>query len=293
MPRTFLVFNPAARGEKSERLRRLLQSKAVLETTLAQTERPGDATRLAKEAVAAGYEIVVAAGGDGTINEVVNGMGAHCNAALGVLPLGTANVLARELGIPLAIDQAWETLRRCQIRTIDLGVAEFGNKSRLFVQLAGVGLDARAVRSVSWRLKKQVGPISYVWAGLQALRQQKADVEVIAEDIRRSVSGAVVLIGNGQHYGGPFRLFPQALLDDGQLDVCVFERAGYLNACRYGLGILRGTHTKLHGVQYFRSAQLVCRSPTITPVELDGEDAGDTPVTFRVQPRALRVIVPP
>lgn len=292
MPRIFVIFNPAARGEKSLRLRRFLESKAGGDVTLAATERVGDATRLAKEAVASGYETVVAAGGDGTIHEVVNGMGSGCSAALGVLPLGTANVFARELGIPLGLERAWATLETGKVRVVDMGVAEFGGQRRWFVQLAGVGLDARAVRTVSWQLKKHVGPWSYVWAGLRALRQHTADVEVAAEDSGRTARGVAVLIGNGQRYGGPFQLFPGAKLDDGQLDVCVFERSGYLHACRYGLGVLCGTHTRQHGVQYFRSARLVCRSATSAPLQLDGEDVGDTPVVFRVEPRALRVIVP-
>ncbi|MBM3858550.1 MAG: diacylglycerol kinase family lipid kinase [Verrucomicrobia bacterium] len=287
MPRIFVIFNPAARGEKSQRLRRFLESKAGPDVTLAPTERAGDATRLAAEADG----IVVAAGGDGTINEVVNGLRLP-GATLGVLPLGTANVFARELGIPLDLAAAWATLERGVTRVIDLGVAEFAGRQRFFAQLAGVGFDARAVRTANWELKKRFGPLSYVWAGLAALREQKDDVAVVAEDTGDTARGMAVMVGNGRRYGGPFRLFPDAQLDDGLLDVCVFERGGYGNALRHGFGVLCGRHTQQRGVRCFRSARFVCRAASPAPLELDGEDAGDVPVLFRLEPRALRVIAP-
>lgn len=287
MPRIFVIFNPAARGEKSQRLRRFLESKAGPDVTLVPTERAGDATRLA----ATDHGIVVAAGGDGTINEVVNGLRLS-NATLGVLPLGTANVFARELDIPLDLEAAWATLERGATRVIDLGVAEFAGRQRFFAQLAGVGFDARAVRTANWELKKRFGPLSYIWAGLVALRKQKDDVEVVAEDTGVTARGVAVLVGNGRLYGGSFRLFPDAKLDDGLLEICVFERGGYVNALRHGLGVVRGAHTRQRGVRCFRSARFVCRAASTAPFELDGEDAGDVPVLFRVEPRALRVIAP-
>ncbi len=291
MAKLFVIFNPAAHGEKSQRLLRFLESKAGPTVTLAPTQRAGDATKLAAQGVANGYDAIVAAGGDGTINEVINGFGVS-GATLGVLPLGTANVFARELRVPLKLEAAWATLERGTTRSVDLGVAEFGGRQRLFAQLAGVGFDARAVRAANWELKKRFGPLSYVWAGLVALRDQKADVEVVAEDAGITSRGASVLIGNGRFYGGSFPLFPDAKLGDGLLDVCVFEGSGYVNALRYGFGALRGSHTKQRGVRYFQSARFTCRAMSAAPLELDGEDAGDVPVLFRVSARALRVIVP-
>src|SRR3989442_855146 len=138
MTRIFVILTPAARGEKSQRLRRFLESKRSDQVTLAPTQCTGDATRLA--ATAGDHDIVVAAGGDGTINEVVNGLR---GAALGVLPLGTVNVFAHELNIPRKIEAAWAVIEGGHSRTIDLGCAEAGDARRLFVQLAGVGFDAR------------------------------------------------------------------------------------------------------------------------------------------------------
>ena len=301
MHRVFAIFNPAARGEKSQRLRQFLESKTSRDSgiTVARTRCPGDARPLAMQAVADGYEVIVAAGGDGTINEVVNGIG-RSGVALGVLPLGTANVFARELGVPLDFAGAWAVIERGRTRVIDLPLARFGGAERYFVQLAGVGLDAAIVRAASWGLKKRIGPLSYVWAGLKTVSRARARVEVCSDNATPRARGVAVLIGNGRLYGGPFKLFPEAKLDDGRLDVCVFENAGYLDMVRYAQAALRGAHTRLRDVQCFQADQFICRAASsdseagaaTVPFELDGEDVGQTPVQFSVLPRALRVIVP-
>jgi diacylglycerol kinase (ATP) len=291
MDKLFVIFNPAARGEKTRRVRKFLEAKAGHSVILAPTERAGDARLLAARAVREGFSVIVAAGGDGTINEVVNGIGTS-GVALGVLPLGTVNVFAQELRIPRRIDAAWHVIQMGSTRTIDLACAEAGAVTRYFVQLAGVGFDAQAVRDASWELKKKIGPFSYVWAGIKTLGTTLAQVEVSVNGSGPRAAGAAVLVGNGRFYGGPFALFPKARMDDGLLDVCVFENCGYLDVLRYGQGILRGAHIDLGDVEYFQAERLVCTAPGATPFELDGEDAGDAPVTFSIVPRALQVIVP-
>ncbi len=291
MDKLFVIFNPAARGEKSRRARRFLEAKSSPFVTLALTQRAGEAQSLAARAVADGYKIIVAAGGDGTINEVVNGIGTS-GAALGVLPLGTVNVFAHELGIPRKPEAAWAVIQNGHTRTIDLAQARAGDSTRYFVQLAGVGFDAHAVRSASWELKKRIGPLSYVWAGLKSLSRFHPPIDVSVNGTGPLGSGVAVLVGNGRFYGGPFALFPKARMDDGLLDICVFETVGYWDVLRYGQGILRGAHINLCDVKYFQAENLVCRTTGPTPFELDGEDAGDGPVTFSVVPHALRVIVP-
>ena len=282
MPKLFIIFNPAARGEKARRLRTFLEAKAGPNVTLAPTRGPGDATRLAAEGQRTGHEIIVAAGGDGTINEVVNGL---TGGTLGVLPLGTVNVYARELGIPLRLEQAWTVLERGATRVVDVGVAG----ARRFVQLAGVGFDAAAVRGVSWELKKKLGPLAYVVAGVRVLRGPWPAIEVVVDGVVRA-RGAAVLVGNGRLYGGSFRLFPQARLDDGLLDVCVFERVTLPATVRHGWGVLRAAHGRQRGVHCWQAASFECRAAA--PLEVDGEDAGDAPVRFGVLPGALRVVTP-
>jgi YegS/Rv2252/BmrU family lipid kinase len=281
MTRIFVIFNPAARGEKSQRLRQFLEAKQSDRVILTPTASAGDATRLAT--LAGPHDIVVAAGGDGTVNEVVNGLG---GATLGILPLGTVNVFAKQLNIPGNLNAAWRVIEAGQTRTIDLGHAVFGGQHRSFVQLAGVGFDARAVRAASWELKKKIGPLAYVVAGWSVLGKEFAPVEV------GDVAGAAVFIGNGRYYGGRYPLFPDAKLDDGLLDVCVLTRTRLLDLLHHGPAILFGRHTRQRGVVYFQSAEFSCRSAAGTPLELDGEDAGDCPVRFSVKPNSLRVVIP-
>ncbi|MGD1019283.1 MAG: diacylglycerol kinase family protein [Verrucomicrobiia bacterium] len=291
MDKIFIIFNPAACGEKSRRARRFLEAQAGSSATLAPTQRAGEAQSLAARAVSEGYKVIVAAGGDGTINEVVNGIGTS-GAALGVLPLGTVNVFAHELRIPRKLDAAWAVIHGGHTRTIDLARTHANGSTRYFVQLAGVGFDAHAVRTASWKLKKRIGPLSYVWAGLKALSKPHPPIEVSVNGSGPLGSGVAVLVGNGRFYGGPFALFPKARLDDGLLDICVFKTVGYWDVLRYGQGILRGAHIDFCDVKYFQVENLACRVTGPTPFELDGEDAGDAPVTFSVVPRALRVVVP-
>ena len=282
MKRILVIFNPAARGAKSRGVRQFLERQAGPGVTLAPTQGPGDATRLA--AADRDHDLIVAAGGDGTINEVVNG---RTGRPLGILPVGTVNVFAKELGLPSRLEAAWRVLETGQIRTVDLGVAEFAGQTREFVQLAGVGFDARAVRAVTWSLKTKLGPLSYVVAGLKILCQTHAVVEAAP-----GIAGAAVLIGNGRYYGGKVRLFPRARLDDGLLDVCVFEKLRGRDLIRYLPKILCATHHRMAGVHYFQTAEFTCRSVGTTPLQLDGEDAGDGPIKFSVKPGALQVLVP-
>ena len=218
--RICVIFNPAARGNKARRFKKFLNELSQ-QCALKATSGPGDARRLAQAAVATGYDIIAAAGGDGTVNEVLNGIGdepdGFARARLGVLPLGTVNVFARELKIPARLEGAWQVLKRAREMKIDLGRAEFSEdgkpQQRYFMQLAGAGLDARAIELVSWKLKKSAGPLAYVVAGLQAVAEKQARIEVSADG--EKIVGELALFGNGRLYGGPFDIFPVAQIGAG------------------------------------------------------------------------------
>jgi diacylglycerol kinase (ATP) len=295
--RACLIFNPAARGEKAERFRRQLDAIGGT-CELKKTAGPGDARRLAAESIREGHQLLIAAGGDGTLNEVLNGMGdapdGFARACLGVLPLGTVNVFARELGLPLAVERAWAVIRGGRETRVDLPCVEFtaggARQRRYFAQLAGAGLDARAIELVSWPLKKKIGPLAYVWAGLKAVGGPLPRIEVSTG--AGSGVGELVLIGNGRLYGGNFEVFAQADLRDGLLEVCVFPRAGWRTLARCGLPLLvRG---KIPGrvVRNFQTASVTLSSPAPVPFELDGELAGHLPATFSIERERLRVLVP-
>ena len=295
--RTCVIFNPAARGNKARRFRRRLEDIGG-QCALKATAAPGDARRLAAEAVREGFDPVVAAGGDGTVNEVLNGIGdapdGFARARLGVLPLGTINVFARELGLPLRVERAWDVLQRGRETTVDLPCAEFAmdgaRRRQYFVQLAGAGLDARAIELVDWEHKKKVGPLAYVIAGLKALREPKPAITVRADG--REVRGELVLIGSGRFYGGPFEVFPAADLHDGCLDVCVFPRINWLTFLRCALKLLAQQRLPEPVVQRVRAAAFELAGEAPAAFELDGEWAGHLPATFSVQREKLRVIVP-
>ncbi|HYG34554.1 MAG TPA: diacylglycerol kinase family protein [Clostridia bacterium] len=295
--RTCVVFNPTARGEKARRFRRHLEEIGT-QATLKLTTAAGEARRLAAEAVRQGFEVVVAAGGDGTVNEVLNGIGDEPNGfeqiCLAVLPLGTVNVFARELSIPSKISLAWEAIRRGQKTLIDLPKVEYNvngsRQCRYFAQLAGAGLDARAIELVKWELKKKVGPLAYVMAGFQALGSVPAVITAKAD--RHSATGGLVLIGNGRLYGGQFRIFPGADLRDGLLEVCVFPRVNWFTLAQCGPQLLLRRRLPASATQVFQAETLTLTSPAAAPLEVDGEYIGQLPATFSVARSRLRVIVP-
>ncbi len=296
--RTCVIFNPTARGDKARRFRRHLDEIAR-GCTLKLTGAAGDARRLAAEAVNEGFEIVVAAGGDGTMNEVLNGIAAMPNgferARLGVLPLGTVNVFAHELGIPTRLEGAWRTILAAHETLIDLPQVEFngGNgttQRRWFAQLAGAGLDARAIELVQWQLKKKVGPLAYVLAGLHALARPATKITVT--DGIRTMVGELILIGNGRLFGGSYRVFPEADLRDGLLEVCVFPRVTWLTLAWCGPALLLRGKLPAKSVGRFQASSFTLTSSAPTPLEADGELIGHLPASFTIKRSSLRVIVP-
>ena len=295
--RTCVIFNPAARGDKARHFRRHLDEIAS-HGALKATAAPGDARRLATEAVADGFELIVAAGGDGTVNEVLNGIGdasdGFARARLGVLPLGTVNVFAREIGLPLRIERAWQALQCGRETRVDLPRVEFSangvRRRQHFVQLAGAGLDARAIEIVTWPLKKKFGLLAYVIAGMKALRGDLS--KITARIDGQNATGELILIGNGRFYGGPLEIFPKADLRDGFLDICVLPKANWLTMFRCAPALLARRKLPANAAQRLRASTFELTGDIPTPFELDGEWAGRLPATFSVAREQLRVVIP-
>jgi diacylglycerol kinase (ATP) len=295
--RICVIFNPTARGEKARHFRRHLDMIGA-ECALKQTAAAGGARPLAAEAIREGFDTIVAAGGDGTLNEVLNGMGdvpdGFERARLGVLPLGTVNVFAKELAMPSRLAAGWQVLRAGRERRIDLPSVAYsvGEKParHFFAQLAGSGLDARAIELADWQMKKKVGPLAYVWAGVAALRGKPS--RVVVTNAARTETGELVLVGNGRFYGGRFRLHPEADLADGLLDVCVFPRANWLTLLRCAGMFALGWKIPAGVAKSFRAKSFTLTSETPTPFEVDGENVGHLPAAFSIQPEKLRVVVP-
>lgn len=295
--RICVIFNPAAKGEKARRFRRHLDEIAA-QSALKLTTGPGEARSLATQAVAEGFDIVVAAGGDGTVNEVLNGLGdapqGFERARLGLLPLGTVNVFARELVLPRNIVKAWHTIRKGNETRIDLPKVEYRQngavRHRYFAQMAGAGLDARAVELVSWEIKKRAGPLAYVWAGIQALAGSQS--KITAKTSSDQTQGELVLVGNGRLYGGDYRIFPNADLRDGLLDLCVFPRINWFTLARCGPSLLLRGRLPRSAVTVHQTAEFTLEASTTTPFELDGELVEHLPAKFSLERLRLRVIVP-
>jgi YegS/Rv2252/BmrU family lipid kinase len=249
-------------------------------------------------AVAEGFDPVVAAGGDGTVNEVVNGLalapGGLSRTRLGILPLGTINVFALELGLPLRHREAWAVIEAGGEARLDLPRVDFTSRGqadrRFFAQLAGAGLDARAIERVDWRLKTRVGPLAYAWAGIQALRGPQASLR--ADTPAGAAQGPLILLGNGRFYGGRINLFPDADARDGRLDVRVFPRIGWWSLLRFGWAWVTRQRFAHAGEPYFQTARVTLSCPERMPFELDGDCAGQLPATFSIHETPLRVIVP-
>jgi len=281
-----VILNPAASGDRASRWRSRVESLAHGCAVYA-TGRPGEAETMSRRAAEEGFTKIVAAGGDGTINEVVNGL-AGSAATLGLLPIGTVNVFAMELGLPshnLAL--CWEIIQGDNTRLIDLPSAS----GKYFVQLGGVGLDAQAVKETSAVLKRNFGPLSYLISAAQIATRRPPRLFIESENSTIK-EGSLVLVGNGRRYGGPFPFFKHAVIDDGLLDVVAFKQLGYLEIIKYLQDVFFSSDIRLPEVEYFQTRRLRVTSDQDVPVELDGEIAGNCPVEFQIHERRLRVLAP-
>ncbi|MER3400261.1 MAG: diacylglycerol kinase [Thermoflexus sp.] len=300
--RVMVIYNPAAGPRDVLRdLEAILQRWKGLgwSVLLRRTEHPGMATDLAREAALEGFDWVVAAGGDGTVNEVANGI-VGMPTALGVLPTGTGNVWAKQLGLPTpALTHPYGLLSAARLletaapRAIDVGRAD----GRYFLLWAGIGLDAQVAQHMEPRDRntKRLGALAYLIAAAMIARDFPAMRATVIVDGRRRMRGRtlVVLVTNAQLYGGLVRIAPQAVLDDGQLDICVFRGMGLPWAIRHFINAFGGRHLQDPAVKFFRGRRVIVETHPVVPVQVDGEPIGQTPMVFEVVPRALRILVPP
>ena len=295
-----LIYNPVAgprdvRGE-------LGQVVAYLEAqgwqvNVRKTLGPGDAITFAREAVANHYDLAVAVGGDGTLGEVANGL-AGTDCALGVLPVGTGNVWAHMLGLPVwtvnnrtALVDAARVLVEGQIHRIDLG--KVGD--RYLVLWTGIGLDAEVAQGVEphREIRRNLGNLTY-WVTTIALtlgmRGSRVTVVIDGKAIRQRAF--LILVTNAQLYADSWRVAPQAQLDDGLLDVYIFKGRSIIDVLRHVIMIALGKHLQDPKVESFRARRVEIRGDKPLPLHVDGEPHGYTPATITVVPKALRVIVP-
>jgi YegS/Rv2252/BmrU family lipid kinase len=282
-----IILNPTAGSPEHVRSWQERVESLAGDCPVRVTSHTGEAEGLARQAVEEGLMRIVAAGGDGTVNQVANGL-AGSNATLGVLPIGSVNVFAMELGLPLFnLQRCWNIIEDTNVRLVDLPSAN----GKYFVQLAGVGLDAQVVKETSLAFKRSFGPLSYLISAAQIAARQPPKLFIESENTSVE-EGSFVLVGNGRLYGGPFPFFKHASIDDGLFDVVVFKRLGYLEIIKYLQDVVFSSGINVPEIEYFQTRQLRITSEQDVPVELDGELAGNCPVDFRIRESTLRVLAP-
>jgi diacylglycerol kinase (ATP) len=299
-----LIHNPNAgnggngRRQMLDEARRIF-SFAGIEAELAETRAPGDATAMAYRASEEGRQLVIACGGDGTLNEVVNGLATQQNGhrvPLALLPGGTANVLAKELALPWDIPSAAEKLVHGEVREIALGLAiplQEPEKKRYFLSVAGSGPDGMIVYAIDLDLKARVGILAYWWQGArQVFRYKFPHFRVSGGG--QNLDASLVVVGRTKNYGGPFQITTDASLYEDQFEIMAlttqsgFRYLSYLPALWFHK--LRGTQ----GVHYWKADSIVCEPlrGECVYAQIDGEPLARLPVEFKIVPRALKLLVP-
>ena len=267
-----------------ERFAKILRSGGLTVEVL-NTERPNHATELA---TLAGDRLVVAAGGDGTVNEVLNGL--SDGATLGILPLGTANVLARELGLPLDGEAACRRILDGEVSRVDFGVAtDDEGIERRFACMAGIGFDAKVVGTVTPRLKRFLRGLAFSLTAFKVFFGSKFPPLEISHGDEVHVA-RFAIVANGHYYGGDFKVSGPGLLTSGELETVLVERVSALLRPDVFAGIMARIPLN-RSMESFTSTEVRARATGAkVPVQLDGELWGELPMSFRIEPAALNVI---
>ncbi|HME24378.1 MAG TPA: diacylglycerol kinase family protein [Acetobacteraceae bacterium] len=286
-----IVFNPAAGMRRASLLWRVLDVLVAngVRIELAETHRPGHAEALAREAVCRGASMVVAAGGDGTIAEVANGL-LGSSARLGVIPLGSANVMAHELSLPFEPRAVAAALAFGRTRPLWPGVARGANGSRLFVQMLGVGFDAQVVHRLPVMLKRALGRGAYAVQTLRELALYRFTPIRLRVD-GEETQAASVIVSKGRLYGGRFLLAPTACATQPGFSVVLFDRGSTAAALLYGAALPLGVLARAPGVRHVRAREIDFIGNEPSPVQVDGDAAGWTPITVTDAPASIPVVV--
>ena len=286
--RISIIFNPAAGQRRHQKLDRVVRALAAreLDVCVTGTSGSGDATRLARRAVSEGADIVAAAGGDGTIREVVAGM-LGSNALLGIVPMGTASVLAAELQLPSRSEAVAAVIARGTWRALHVPRAN----GRPFLLMAGAGFDGAVVESVSPGLKRRIGKSAYVLSALRTLAAgSRPRIRVEADGSVRHAEWVVVT--NVSRYAGPYVLAPGADCESPELAVCLFESARPFALTGQLLRAVCGGMVRAPGLEILRAHDVALSARERVPVQIDGDPAGALPLRLASTTEHIRVLCP-
>jgi diacylglycerol kinase (ATP) len=295
-----VIVNPNAGRVRAAGMKKLDQARVILarngiETDLSPTCGPGDAAEIARGAVADGRQMVIACGGDGTFNEIVNGL-AGSRVPLALLPAGTANVLAKELALPWNVVRAAGLVSRSRLRRIALGLVIPGDGSappRYFVSVAGAGPDGAIVNALDLGLKQKTGVLAY-WAEgfhqLAAYKFPKFRVTAAGQEF----DSTIAVIGRTKNYGGPFQITTEADLHSDEFELMVSPSSSRFRYAIYiGLLCLRRLRSA-RDLKFLKATSISCQPLGQQPIymQVDGEPMGRLPAEFRIVPDALTLAVP-
>lgn len=286
--RALIIFNPTA---GSRQRRRLEETMALLRSggcipTLIETKESGDAERAARSIAPGAFDVVIAAGGDGTVNEIANGLAKlDSPPPIGLIPLGTANVLAAEVGLATTARAAAQAILSGKRRLIRLGLAN----GRHFVLMASVGLDAQVVEGLDLAFKRRMGRLAYVWDSLvRAVRYDFPPLSILADG--RKFEARMAVVCKGRCYGGPFVAAPDARLDAPLFYLVLMERGGLISVFRYGLALALGRIGHLADVRVMPARHVVISGTQGAPVQADGDVVARLPVEIGLAPRTLEFV---
>lgn len=284
-----LIYNPTARRirgnvEKINLVYHLLFKNGIDAEPVATT-KAGDATDMARRAVEQKKELIVVYGGDGTINEVVCGM-AETSIPLAIIPGGTANVLARELGISWDVKAAIRVVANGEPKRITLGLGD----GRYFHSMAGIGIDASIVKGVDPYLKDALGVGAFWVEGLRHFFYDLPTFRILVDG--KDYVSTFAVLGNTRSYGGRFVITPLANITEEVFDVCIFTTQSKLRYSMYLPLAFFGTHLRFPDVIYLKAQRVYAECEKPIYVQMDGELVGQLPMQFRTVPNALTVIVP-
>ncbi|NFV82174.1 diacylglycerol/lipid kinase family protein [Magnetospirillum aberrantis] len=289
--RVLVIYNPTAGRKRGKRLTdtlALLRAKGC-EVVERRTTRRGDAEEFARDASSDDFDVVVAAGGDGTVNEVINGMVSRPDRPrLAVIPLGTANVLALEIGLdPKDAEQVSDTIAHGPSRTVHLGLAN----GRHFLLMAGAGLDAHVVEGVNVALKRHAGKLAYVVESVrQAFGYDFPELQIRANG--QTYEGRMAVACRGRFYGGPFVAAPDARLDRPKLEVCILPKSGVGGVVRYGLALPMNKLAELPEVQVVSADSITILGPRGAPLQGDGDIVARLPAEISIASETVELVMP-
>jgi diacylglycerol kinase (ATP) len=292
MAGTVVILNPKAGSVRNvAALVKRIRHLPAVEVRL--TVRKGDAVRFAKTALRKGCEMIVAGGGDGTLNEVVNGVGAtKSNVRLGLIPLGTGNDFARTLGLPTDLDEAIAVLAAGHTRAIDL-IRVTSDKVRYFVNVSAGGFSGLVDEKLTPAMKKTWGPLAYLRSAVAALPQLRAYRTTVSLDKKKPLTLSLynVVIANGRYVAAGRQIAPKASIDDGLLDIILIKERPAAELALLAAQMALGHHLSSDAIVFRRAAKVTVNSRPGMWFNVDGELVGNDPAAFEVLPRALQFVV--